>query len=97
MPRKMRPLIESSEIGNLDPEMIRAVVRAVHVVPLSTGWEVRKSGKDRVSEIFVSKPLAEKFARELSEHENVEVILHKRPRRKLQKKDSFAKSEIGRN
>lgn len=84
MSKKMRPLIESSEIGNIDPEMIRSVVRAIHVVPLSTGWEVRKSGKDRVSEVFVKKSLAEKFARELSEHQNVELIVHSRPRKKPQ-------------
>ncbi len=83
MSKKMRPLIESSEIGNIDPERIRAVVRAVHVVPLPTGWEVRKSGKARVSEIFEKKSLAEKFARELSERQKVELIVHPRPRKKL--------------
>ncbi len=30
---KLRPLIESSEVGNLDPEEIRAVVIVIHVVP----------------------------------------------------------------
>jgi hypothetical protein len=76
MSRKLRPLITSSEVGNLNTEQIRAVVRAVHVLPSEQGWEVRKSGRDRTNQVFVTKSEAVQFAYELSAGQNVEVIFH---------------------
>jgi Uncharacterized protein conserved in bacteria (DUF2188) len=76
MTQKMRPLITSTEVGNLDPEQIRTVVRAVHVLPSEQGWTVRKSGRDRVEKAFSSKIRAIQFACELSARHNLEVIVH---------------------
>ncbi|WP_404788510.1 DUF2188 domain-containing protein [Altericista sp. CCNU0014] len=76
MTQKIRPLITSTEVGNLDPEQIRTVVRAVHVLPADQGWEVRKSGRDRVDRVFPTQAEAIHFARELSVGQNVEVIVH---------------------
>jgi hypothetical protein len=76
MSQKIRPLISSTETGNLDPAQIRAVVRAVHVLPSEQGWEVRKSGRDRTNQVFATQSEALQFAQELSAHQNVEVIVH---------------------
>lgn len=76
MSNKLRPLIESSEVGNLDPKEIRAVVSAVHVVPSPDGWVVRKSGADRIYRLFEMKEQAEQFAQELSAQHNVEIMVH---------------------
>jgi Uncharacterized protein conserved in bacteria (DUF2188) len=78
MSNKLRPLIESSEVGNLDPEEIRAVVSAVHVVPSPDGWVVRKSGTDRIHQLFATKKQAENFAQELSVQHHVEIMFHSR-------------------
>jgi hypothetical protein len=78
MSNKLRPLIESSEVGNLDPEEIRAVVSAVHVVPSPNGWVVRKSGTDRIHQLFATKEQAENFAQELSAQHHVEIMVHSR-------------------
>jgi hypothetical protein len=85
MSRKLRPLITSSEVGNLDPAQIRAVVRAVHVLPSEQGWEVRKSGRDRTNQVFATRSEAIRFAHELSVHQNVEVIVHSKSAETLQR------------
>jgi uncharacterized protein YdaT len=76
MTQKIRPLVTSTEVGNLDPEQIRIVVRAVHVLPCEQGWTVRKSGIDRTNQVFATQAEAVQFARELSAHQHVEVIVH---------------------
>jgi uncharacterized protein YdaT len=76
MAQKIRPLITSTEVGNLDPAQIRTVVRAVHVLPSEQGWAVRKSGRDRTNQVFATQSEAVRFAHELSAHQNVEVIVH---------------------
>lgn len=76
MTQKIRPLVTSTEVGNLDPEQIRTVVRAVHVLPSEEGWEVRKSGRDRTNQVFATQSEAVQFAQELSALQNVEVIVH---------------------
>jgi hypothetical protein len=76
MARKVRPLITSTEVGNLDPEQIRTVVRAVHVLPSEQGWSVRKSGRDRVNQAFATYAEAVQFAEELSSAQNVALIFH---------------------
>jgi uncharacterized protein YdaT len=76
MAQEMRPLISSTETGKLDPEQIRTVVRAVHVLPSEKGWAVRKSGRDRTNQLFATQSEAVRFAHELSSHQNVEVIVH---------------------
>jgi Uncharacterized protein conserved in bacteria (DUF2188) len=76
MTQKIRPLVTSTEVGNLDPEHIRTVVRAVHVLPSENGWMVRKSGRDRTNQVFATQADAIRFARELSAHQNVEAIVH---------------------
>lgn len=76
MTQKIRPLITSTEVGNLDPAQIRNVVRAVHVLPSEKGWAVRKSGIDRTNQVFATQSEAVRFAHELSTHQNVEVIVH---------------------
>jgi hypothetical protein len=84
MSQEMRPLIESTEIGNIDLERIRAVVRAVHISPTPDGWEVRTGGRERVCQLFPTQHEAEHFAHELSEHQGVEVIFHTHTPQKLQ-------------
>lgn len=76
MPKKKRPLIRPQEAGELDPAEIRAVVRAVHVVPTVDGWQVRKSGKKRVCVLFETQDAAEKYAQKLSAALNVGIIVH---------------------
>jgi hypothetical protein len=78
MSNKLRPLIESSEVGNLDPDEIRAVVSAVHVVPSPDGWVVRKSGTEQIHQLFVTKEQAEQFAQQISVQHHVEIMIHSR-------------------
>jgi hypothetical protein len=86
MSNNLRPLIESPEVGNLDPEEIRAVVRAVHVVPSLDGWVVRKAGTDRIHKLFATKEQAEHFAQELSAQHHVEIMIHSRIPEKFPRK-----------
>lgn len=76
MPARKRPLIRPQEAGDLDPERIRAVVRAVHVLPATNGWQVRKGGKEHVDRVFMTRAEAEQFSLELSIIHDVEVIFH---------------------
>lgn len=76
MSQKIRPLMTSTEVGNLDPAQIRTVVRAVHVLPSEQGWTVRKSGRDRTNQVFATQAEAVQFAHELSGNQNVDVIVH---------------------
>jgi hypothetical protein len=88
MSAKKRPLIRPQEAGDLDPERIRAVVRAVHVLPATNGWQVKKGGKERVDRVFVTWDEAEQFAQELSVIRNVEVMVHSRDNQELQNRSS---------
>jgi Uncharacterized protein conserved in bacteria (DUF2188) len=76
MPKKKRPLIRPQEAGELDPAEIRAVVRAVHILPTVDGWEVRKGGKKRISVLFETQEEAEKYGHQLSIDRNVGLIVH---------------------
>jgi hypothetical protein len=89
MPKKKRPLIRPQEAGELDPAEIRAVVRAVHVLPTVDGWEVRKGGKKRISVLFETQEEAEKYAHQLSTDRNVRVIVHSQVIPKLQSRSTL--------
>jgi Uncharacterized protein conserved in bacteria (DUF2188) len=89
MPTRKRPLIRPHEAGDLDPERIRAVVRAVHVLPATNGWQVKKGGKERVDRVFVTRDEAEQFAHELSVAHNVEIMFHSKSHQELHNQFSF--------
>ncbi len=48
-----------------------------HVVPLSTGWIVRKSGSVRASRTFDTKEKALEYAHKLSRKEKTALYIHK--------------------
>ena len=74
-PRK-RTIVPAREVGNVDLEIIKATVKGVHVVPDDQGWQVQKSGPERIQIHFESKQKAEEFARELGDREQVNVFIH---------------------
>lgn len=94
MPKKKRPLIRPQEAGELDPAEIRAVVKAVHVLPTVDGWEVRKGGKKRISILFETQEKAEKYAHQLSVDQNVRVIVHSQLIPKLQSRSTFGTRSV---
>lgn len=95
MPKKKRPLIRPQEAGELDPAEIRAVVRAVHVVPTVDGWEVRKGGKKRISVLFETQEEAEKYGHQLSIDQSVGIVVHSQIIPKLQFHGTFDNYKAG--
>jgi hypothetical protein len=95
MQKKKRPLIRPKEAGDLDPEQIRAVVRAVHVLPTEDGWQVRKGGKKRICILFETPDEAEKYAQRLATNRKVGVVVHSRAIPKLQSTKTFGKQTSG--
>jgi Uncharacterized protein conserved in bacteria (DUF2188) len=95
MPKKKRPLIRPQEAGELDPEEIRAVVRAVHVLPTVDAWEVRKGGKKRISVLFETQEDAEKYAHQLSVDQSVGIVVHSQIIPKLQFRGTLANNKVG--
>jgi hypothetical protein len=67
--------------GILDPEKIREVVNAVHVVPVTQGWNIRRtgSGKNRVNRIYKTQTRAMAFAEKLAREHDVKLIIHDAP------------------
>lgn len=49
-----------------------------HVVPHGDAWAVRKSGTDRVTEVFETQQDAIQRAREISENQGAELFIHRR-------------------
>lgn len=49
-----------------------------HVVPHPDGWAVRKSGSDRVSQVFDTQQQAIDRAREISINQGAELFIHGR-------------------
>jgi hypothetical protein len=94
MPKKKRPLIRPQEAGELDPAEIRAVVRAVHVLPTVDGWEVRKGGKKRISVLFETQEEAEKYGHQLSIDQGVRVIVHSQVIPKLQSRSTLGTCNV---
>jgi Uncharacterized protein conserved in bacteria (DUF2188) len=78
MARKYRPLIKvtSADAGNLDPEEIRVVMQAVHVLPAEQGWVVKKNGRRPVNKVFATNAEAMEFAQKLATAKKVELITH---------------------
>jgi len=62
--------------------------RTNHVVRLSSGWSVRKSGAVKASKTFETKDKAIKFGREISKNEKTELYIHKE-NGMIQEKDSY--------
>jgi hypothetical protein len=62
--------------GTIPIREIESVVRAVHVVPSNEGWQVRKSGKVRITKNFPSKDAAVEYARNVSQTREVDLIVH---------------------
>ena len=60
-----------------------------HVVPLSSGWAVKKSGSERASKTFSTKENAITYGRELSKNEKTALYIHKR-NGMIQNKNSYA-------
>ena len=59
-----------------------------HVVPHSDGWAVRKSGADRVTEVFKTQQEAIDRARDISKNQETEMFTHGRDGR-IRERDSF--------
>ncbi len=72
-----RIIKEVSTTGKIPRKEIEAVVSAVHVARTNNGWQVKKSGKHRIAEIFSSKKDAVEFAHGISQTKGVDVIVHK--------------------
>ncbi|VDG20661.1 hypothetical protein [Lactobacillus plantarum] [Lactiplantibacillus mudanjiangensis] len=59
-----------------------------HVVPDGNGgWNVKGAGNSRVTKNFEKKSDAEKFAREISQNQHSELVIHNRDG-KISRKDS---------
>jgi uncharacterized protein YdaT len=59
-----------------------------HVVQHPEGWAVRKSGSDRVTEVFNTQKEAIDRAREISKNQETEMFIHGRDGR-IRERDSF--------
>ncbi|RIX73643.1 DUF2188 domain-containing protein [Acidovorax cavernicola] len=59
-----------------------------HVVPHSDGWAVRKSGSDRVTEVFQTQQEAIDRARDISKNQETEMFVHGRDGR-IRERDSY--------
>jgi uncharacterized protein YdaT len=59
-----------------------------HVVPHSDGWAVRKSGADRVTEVFKTQQEAIDRARDISKNQETEMFTHGRDGR-IRERDSY--------
>ena len=58
-----------------------------HVVPHPDGWAVRKSGSDRVSQVFDTQQEAINRGREISINQGAELLIHGRDGR-IRERDS---------
>ncbi|MDP3650335.1 MAG: DUF2188 domain-containing protein [Rhodoferax sp.] len=59
-----------------------------HVVPHPDGWAVRKSGSDRVSQVFDTQKQAIDRAREISINQETELFIHGR-NGQIRERDSY--------
>lgn len=59
-----------------------------HVIPLGTGWAVKKAGSKRFSLIADNKRDALNFAKEIAKNNKSELIVHGKDG-KIQRKNSF--------
>ena len=71
-----RTIKESTRTGRITRSQIRSVVNAVHVIPATSGWQVKKTGPDAVTEIFETQEEAVDFAKALSQDKRVDLIIH---------------------
>ena len=71
-----RIIKDVSVTGKIPRQKIVSVISAVHVAPSSGAWQVRKAGKDRITESFSSKQAAIKFAHSVSTERGVDLIVH---------------------
>ncbi|MBA4185306.1 MAG: DUF2188 domain-containing protein [Acidobacteria bacterium] len=71
-----RVISEVSTTGKISREKIDSVVRGVHVAPVNEGWQVRKSGRVRVTENFPSKEAAVSYAKSISQKKGVDLFVH---------------------
>ena len=49
---------------------------AIHVTPREKGWAVKKEGNERAYSLHRTKKEAEKQARQTSQKDNTEIIIH---------------------
>ncbi|HHY58868.1 MAG TPA: DUF2188 domain-containing protein [Chloroflexi bacterium] len=47
-----------------------------HVVPSAQGWAVKKGGASRASKVFTHKRDAIDYARQVSQHQHTELLIH---------------------
>lgn len=59
-----------------------------HVVTHPDGWAVRRSGADRVTEVFHTQQQAIDRARDISRNQGTELFIHGRDGR-IRERDSF--------
>lgn len=71
-----RVIREVSVSGKIPREKIDSVVRGVHVAPVTEGWRVTKSGKERIVESFPSKEAAVHYAKTVSQKRGVDLFVH---------------------
>lgn len=88
MQAKKRTLKAPTETGKIPPGEIRVAVRAVHVLPKSGGWVVRKSGEGRLTQQFPSERAALEFARSVGKRQRAQLIIHGRDGR-IKQVDSY--------
>jgi phosphatidylserine decarboxylase len=85
-----RTIKGSSQTGRIARRQIRSVVNAVHVVPSPTGWKVKKTGQEAVTEVFETRRQAVDYARALSQNKRVNLVIHSRNGR-IEMKDKFGR------
>lgn len=71
-----RVIKDVSATGRISRKRIASVISAVHVAPSSDSWQVKKAGKDRITESFPSKEAAVEYARNVSSKKGVDLIIH---------------------
>lgn len=62
-------------------------LKSQHVVPHPDGWAVRKGGSDRATEVFDTQKEAIDRARDISQNQGAELIIHGRDGR-IRERDS---------
>jgi uncharacterized protein YdaT len=63
-----------------------------HVVPYTNQWAVRRSGSDRVTQVFDTQQQAIDRAREISRNQGAELFIH-RPDGRIRDRDSHGRDD----
>jgi hypothetical protein len=99
MQAKKRKVKAVTQAGKIERAKIRHAVRALHVLPKSSGWVVTASGANQPTQEFSRKEDAVQFVESMARRKRTGLIIHGRDG-KIQDIDTYRSDPIlprGRN